>query len=113
MSLPRFDTQGSLFGSVLSLAKGLFTEEDRYLLFAHKIWPILAAARPELEQCYCAENGRAGVEPVLLLGVLIFQFLERLPDRQAVEMLKYHLGWKLALQVDIEARSFHPTTLVY
>jgi transposase len=113
MSLPRFDTQGSLFGSVLSLAKGLFTEDDRYMLFARKIWPVLARTRAELEKCYCADNGRKGVEPVLLIGVLIFQFLERLPDRQAVEMLKYHLGWKLALNVDIDAQGFHPTTLVH
>jgi hypothetical protein len=28
-------------------------------------------------------------------GVSIFQFLERMPDRQAVELVKYHLGWKL------------------
>jgi hypothetical protein len=113
MSLPQFDTQGSLFGSVLSLAKGLFTEGDRYLLLARKIWPVLAATRADLEKCYCTENGRAGVEPVLLMGVLIFQFLERLPDRQAVEMVKYHLGWKLALNVDVDDRGFHPTTLVY
>ncbi|SRR6266446_2548373 len=113
MSLPQFDTQSSLFGSVLSLTKGLFTEEDRYLLFATKIWPVLAGSRSELEKCYCPDNGRAGIEPVLLMGVLIFQFLERLPDRQAVETLKYHLGWKLALNVDLDARSFHHTTLVY
>jgi transposase len=113
MSLPLFDSQGSLFGSVLSISGSLFTEEDRYRLFAQKIWPVLAGTRSKLEKCYCSENGRAGVEPVLLLGVLIFQFLERMPDRQAVEMLKYHLGWKLALNVALEQRSFHPTTLVY
>jgi hypothetical protein len=28
---------------------------------------------------------------VVLLGVLIFQFLERVSDRQAVELVKYHL----------------------
>jgi len=36
---------------------------------------------------------------VVLLGVLILQFLERVPDRQAVELVKYHLGWKLALNL--------------
>jgi hypothetical protein len=35
-------------------------------------------------ECYEVDNGRPGVEPVVLLGVLIFQFLERVPDRQVV-----------------------------
>jgi len=67
MSLPVFNTQGSLFGSLGSISPGLFAENDRYRLFAQKIWPVLARSRPELEKCYCMENGRAGVEPVLLL----------------------------------------------
>ena len=40
----------------------------------------------ELAQCYQPGNGRPGIEPVVLLGVLIFQFLERVPDRQAAEL---------------------------
>jgi transposase len=46
-------------------------------------------------------------------GVLIFQFLERVPDRQAAELVKYHLGWKLALNLTLKADGFHPTTLVH
>jgi len=49
----------------------------------------------------------------VLLGVLIFQFLERVPDRQAVELVKYHLGWKLALNLKLSDKGFHPTTLLY
>lgn len=113
MSLPAFDTQGFLFGGLGCIGRDFFAEDDRYRLFAQKIWPVLARTRPELEKCYCSENGRAGIEPVLLLGVLIFQFLERLPDRQAVEMAKYHLGWKLALNLELGQKAFHPTTLVY
>src|SRR6266404_1649929 len=60
-----------------------------------------------------AESGRPGVEPVVLLGVLVFQFLERVPDRQAVELVKYHLGWKLALNLKLSEGGFHATTLVY
>jgi hypothetical protein len=51
-------------------------------------------------------NGRPGIEPVVLLGVLIFQFLERVPDRQAAELAKYHLGWKLALNLRLGADGF-------
>ena len=49
----------------------------------------------------------------MLLGVLIFQFLERVPDRQAAELVKYHLGWKLALNLRLGAGGFHPTSLVH
>jgi hypothetical protein len=52
MSLPNFRSQGSLFGNITSLAPGLFSEADRYKLFAQKIWPILEGKRPELESCY-------------------------------------------------------------
>src|SRR5258708_7840635 len=100
MSLPKFDTQGSLFESLGSLAGNLFSDQDRYKLFATKIWPLLAKSREELAACYVLDNGRPGVEPVILLGGLIFQFLERGPDRQAAGLVKYHLGWKLALALE-------------
>src|ERR1700740_2119941 len=113
MSLPQFDVQGSLFESWGAIAPDLFTDNDRYKLFAQKVWPVLASCREQLLECYDSENGRPGVEPVVLLGVLIFQFLERVPDRQAVELVKYHLGWKLALNLKLSEGGFHPTTLVY
>jgi len=74
---------------------------------------VLAQSREQLMECYQADNGRPGVEPVVLLGVMILQFLERVPDRQAVELVKYHLGWKLALNLKLSEGGFHPTTLVY
>ena len=112
MSLPKFDAQGSLFESLGSIAADLFDEKDKYKLFARKVWPLLASRRAELAECYEPENGRPGIEPVVLLGVLIFQFLERVPDRQAAELVKYHLGWKLALNLKLGAEGFHSTTLV-
>src|SRR5258707_11940424 len=113
MSLPQFEVQGSLFESLGAIAPELFSESDKYKLFAKKVWPVLARCREQLEECYQADNGRTGVEPVVLLGVLIFEFLERVPDRQAVELVKYHLGWKLALNLKLSDQGFHPTTLVY
>ena len=85
MSLPQFDVQGSLFESLGAIAPELFADNDKYKLFAKKVWPVLAQCREQLAECYQADNGRPGVEPIVLLGVLIFQFLERVPDRQAVE----------------------------
>jgi transposase len=113
MSLPQFDVQGSLFESLGAIAPDLFADNDKYKLFAKKVWPVLASCREQLLDCYDTENGRPGVEPVVLLGILIFQFLERVPDRQAMELVKYHLGWKLALNLKLSQGSFHPTTLVY
>ena len=68
--------------------------------------------REELAECYEPGNGRPGIEPVVLLGVLIFQFLERVQDRQAAELVKYHLGWKPALNLRLGADGFHPTSLI-
>ncbi len=111
MSLPVFSTQSTLF-STAALAGRLFEETDRYRLFARLIFPRLAVARPQLEKCYCADNGRVAVEPVLLLGVSLLQYLDGLPDRQAVEMLRYHAGWNFALNRHLGDELFHPTTLV-
>ena len=112
MGLPQFDVQGSLFESLGSIAPQLFGDQDKYQLFAKKVLPVLARCREQLAECYTSDNGRPGIEPVVLLGVLIFQFLERVPDRQAVEMVKYHLGWKLALNLKLGDPGFHSTTLV-
>jgi transposase len=112
MSLPTFDTQSSLFGSITTVAPGLFSETDPYYLFAQKIWPVLAGTRQQLETCYVTTNGRTAFEPVALLGALILQFMERVPDRQAADQVRYHVGWKLALNLEIGERGFHATTLV-
>ena len=111
MSLPDFKRQTQLFGiygpAGLELDPG-----DRYRLFAEKIYPLLVGARGELEQCYCRENGRPSVEPVLVLGVTLLQFVEKVPDREAVERLRYHLGWKYALNHEMNEGVFDSTVLV-
>jgi hypothetical protein len=111
MSLPSFSTQAELF-STAGLSSKLFEETDRYRLFAKLIYPNLAGARPTLEQCYCVDNGRTALEPVLMLGVSILQDLDGVPDRQAVEMLRYHAGWNFALNRQLGDPGFHPTSLV-
>ena len=111
MSLPAFCTQSELF-STAALSGTLFAQDDRYRLFAKLIYPVLVASRWVLEQCYCVEDGRPGIEPVLLLGVSILQELDGMPDRQAIEMLRYHAGWNFALNRQIGDGVFHPTTLV-
>jgi transposase len=111
VSLPAFSTQAELF-STAGLSSSLFAPTDRYRLFAQLVYPALAAARGELEKSYCADNGRVAIEPVLMLGVSLLQYLDGLPDRQAVEMLRYHAGWNFALNRQLGDELFHPTTLV-
>lgn len=112
MSLPSFSTQAALF-STAGLNTEWFGPTDRYRLFAQKIYPLLVAARPKLEALYCADNGRGAVEPVLLAGVSLFQYLEGVPDREAEELLRYHAGWNFALNRNVGDKGFHPTVLVY
>jgi transposase len=109
--LPGFSTQSELF-STAGLAGNRFAPGDRCRLFAQKVFPLVARARAKLETCYCADNGRIAVEPVLLLGVSFLPYLEALPDRQAVEMLPYPAGWNFALNRQLGDPVFHPTTLV-
>jgi transposase len=111
MSLPDFSTQGELF-STAGLSASLFAPDDRYRLFAQLVYPHLADARPALEKCYCAENGRVALEPVLMLGMSLLQYLDGVPDRQAVELLRYHAGWNFALNRQLGDPLFHPTSLV-
>lgn len=111
MSLPDFSTQAELF-STAGLSGSLFAPTDRYRLFAKLVYPPLVASRAVLAKCYCAENGRVAIEPVVMLGVTILQDLDGVPDRQAVEMLRYHAGWNFALNRQLGDPVFHPTTLV-
>jgi transposase len=111
MSLPGFSTQSELF-STAALSGSLFPDDDRYRLFAKLIYPALVACRTALEKCYCTEDGRPAIEPVLLLGVSILQELDGMPDRKALEMLRYHAGWNFALNRQLGDELFHATTLV-
>src|SRR6267154_332368 len=111
MSLPAFSTQTELF-STAGLSGHLFAPTDRYRLFGQKVYPVLAQVRSTLEACYCPDNGRVAVEPVLLLGVSLLQYLEGIPDRQAVDLLHYHAGWNFALNRQVGDELFHPSTLV-
>jgi transposase len=110
MSLPDFSTQSSLF-STAALSGHLFAETDRYRLFGQVMYAKLVAVRPKLVACYCAENGRVAIEPVLMLGTSLLQFIDGVTDRGAVEMLRYHAGWNFALNRQLGDEVFHPSSL--
>jgi transposase len=109
MSLPPPPVQRSLF-DVQNLLGREFDPTDRFRLFQEKVYPLLLKAREQLAACYCADNGQRAEEPVTLLGATLLQYMERSPDRQAAECVAYHLGWKLALGLELAVGSFHATT---
>ena len=112
MSLPEFGSPACPQKLQIDM-EALCPASDRYRIFAQEIWPLLVRARAVLELKAYKNIGRDGVEPVWLLGVTVLQYWERVPDRQALELLRYHLGWNLALHRDMDAELFHPTVLAY
>jgi len=58
-----------------------------------------------------AEEGRPAINPLVLMLVTVFQFLEKLPDRMAAENAVMRLDWKYALRQGLEWAGFHYTDL--
>ena len=112
MTLPVRDHQASFF-DVSFLAVNLFGPDDPYSLFRKEILPALEAKREDLCRMYCADNGRTPIEPVILAGVTLLQFMETAPDRRASQHVRLHLGWKHALNLPVNYRGFHATNLVH
>lgn len=111
MSLPAAKRQGSLF-DVPVLVGGLFANPaDRYRLFREKVMPALWTKRDELASLYCENNGRPGLEPVLMTAVCLLQFMEKAPDRKAEEYVRLHLGWKYALDLELGDTGFDHSSL--
>jgi transposase len=111
MSIPSYNRQCSFFDTGVAAAN-LFGPSDRHELFRLLVLPALEQQREALCALYCEENGRPGIEPVVMAGVTLLQFMENLPDRQAAEMVRMHLGWKHALNLEVGYEGFHPTSLV-
>src|SRR6266508_521083 len=112
MSVRPVDSQRSFYHTDY-LCGELFGSTDRYRLFREKIWPKLLAHGSKLYSLYCEDNGRPAIDPVLLCGVTLLQFMEKVADRGASQQVVYHLGWKYALDLELCYGGFHPTVLVY
>ena len=112
MSVRGLDGQRSFYHTDY-LAGNLFSLANRYRLFREKIRPKLLELAPKVEALYCPENGRPPIDPVLLCGVTLLQFMEKVADRRASEQVVYHLGWKYALDLELDDQGFHSTVLVY
>ena len=62
---------------------------------------------------YCLNNGRTSVPPARLTKVLILQNYEGLSDRGSLEMVRFNIKWKYALDVPMGYEGFDRSLLVY
>jgi transposase len=66
----------------------------------------------DFADCYSETTGRPSIPPPLLAKVLLLQCRERLCDERAMEAVRLHLGWRVALGLPIDHAGFQPTTVV-
>lgn len=67
----------------------------------------------EFADIYCLNNGRPSVPPARITKVLILETYEDLSDREALEMLRFNIKWKYALDVPLDYEGFDRSLLVY
>ncbi|MBU4306621.1 MAG: transposase [Candidatus Aminicenantes bacterium] len=84
-----------------------------FVLFRDCVRPAIEARRQELNAMYAQVLGRPEIDPVFLIGVLILQMMERLPDRQAITACWYDARWRLALGISEDWAGIDPSVLVY
>ena len=66
----------------------------------------------DLAEMYCPDNGRPSIPPSLMCGVLLLQFYDDVPDREAVERMVFYMRWKVALKLSLDFAGIDPSTLV-
>jgi len=86
----------------------LLPEDSVYLLVGDKLYEQYN--EEDYIDLYHAE-GQPGLSPVLLTFVTVFQFLEKLSDRQATEAARVRLDWKYALHLPLDYEGFNFSVL--
>ncbi len=85
------------------IGKLLLRENDPYRLMGDQLFAKWK--EEEFADLYASE-GKPGYSPVILAFVSVFQFMERLADRQAAQALRMRLDWKYALHLPLEDAGF-------
>ena len=101
----------ALFNQSDRIPKAVHRQAEFFLFFAQTVFPLLEQYRARLAMVYTPDNGRPAWDPVRLLGVLVLQFVLRVPDRQAAELVQYDQRWRLALHLRAEEATFDPSLL--
>ena len=65
----------------------------------------------EFAALYCLDNGRPSMLPSLLVMALLLQAHDKVSDAEAHRRARLDLGWKVALRVEANAKSFAQSTL--
>src|SRR5215211_8252993 len=85
------------------IGKLLLRDNDPYRLIGDQLFAKWK--EEEFADLYSRE-GKPGYSPVILAFVSVFQFMERLADRQAAQAVRMRLDWKYALHLPLEDSGF-------
>lgn len=90
------------------IGRRLLAKDSAYRLIGDQLFVTLNDR--EFADLYPSE-GQPALSPVILALVTVFQFIEKLPDRQAAEMVRLRLDWKYALHLPLEYAGFNFSVL--
>lgn len=91
-----------------AVGKVILKEDSPYRLIGERLFDRYR--EDNYADLYSAE-GKPGISPVILAFVTVFQFMERLPDRQAAESLRMRMDWKYALHLPLAYEGFDYSVL--
>lgn len=66
----------------------------------------------DFAECYSSGQGRPSIAPSILAKILLLAYRDGVSDERAMEQVRMHLGWKVALGLPLDHTGYHPTTLV-
>ena len=90
------------------LGQELLEEDNIYRQVGDKLSDLLKDE--DFVWMYSSTGGPA-LSPVILALVLVFQMMEKLPDRLAAGMVRVRIDWKYALHLPLDWAGFHFTNL--
>jgi transposase len=91
-----------------AVGKAILGEESAYRLIGEKLFDKFQ--EQDFIELYSVE-GKPAISPVILAFVTVFQFMEKLPDRQAAESLRMRMDWKYALHLPLAHEGFDYSVL--
>jgi hypothetical protein len=65
----------------------------------------------DFADCYSQRMGRPSIPPSQLAKVMLLQHRTGVSDEQAMEAVAWDLRWKIALNLPVDHRGWHPTSL--
>lgn len=90
------------------IGENLLERDDPFRLIGEQLFERLN--EEEFADLYSSE-GKPGISPVILAFVSVFQFMEKLADRQAAQALRMRLDWKYALHLPLDYAGFDYSVL--